>query len=204
VNIGYHPTIAWHEFGHNMMYRTANPTAYNWAYSASPFSLGIPQFAWGSHNPPDSQHPELAYNEGFANYFFVLLQDYYGITFNPYGWEDYFSGCNNYPTPTQSGCIAYPVGDQNESRVSTFFYRYTQEVLRPANNNINAQTAYGLIRARLWNVGQYNVSFSTAWFNWLQYTLPNGSYTENGQSYTYKALTKIIANQTYFALVGVP
>ena len=128
-----YPYISWHEFGHNMMYRTSNPTTYNYAYNNGPFSVTIPSFASGTHAVKVQQNGELAYNEGFANYFYVMLQKYYNYNFNSYGyvgWEnDYLKGCNG------SFCNAFPSGNENESRVSTFLYRYTNEALVSASIN---------------------------------------------------------------------
>ncbi len=189
-----YPYIAWHEFGHEMLYRTAIPSQYTWAYDfLGSFSAYAPTFAWGTHYVSQQQNVELAYNEGFANYFFVMLQDHYGINFNSWsyqGWEnDYLRGCNG------SSCNAYADGNQSEARVATFLYRYTNEVLKPANG-ITAQNAYGLIRSRLWASSYYSLSFSNAWSNWIQQTLPSDQ--------SYKTLTKSIATSTYFSLAGVP
>jgi hypothetical protein len=113
-----YPYIAWHEFGHNMMYRTANPNGYTTAYNGGAFSIALPAFAFGTHGIASQENIELAYNEGFANYFYVMVQDYYAYYFNSWGfvgWEDYYlRGCNT------ALCGAYPVGDQSEARVSTF------------------------------------------------------------------------------------
>jgi hypothetical protein len=108
---------AWHEFGHEMMYRTSNDAGYQLAYFRGPHEILqiIPQFAFGGHNLTEQQNPTLAYNEGFANYFYVMLQDHYGIPSPNYGFRD----CN-------SSFCAYPSGNENESRVSTFLYRYSR------------------------------------------------------------------------------
>ncbi len=186
-----YPYIAWHEFGHNMMYRTSKPDEYATAYAQGPNSVYLPLFAWGSHDIDLQENVELAYNEGFANYFYVMLQDRYDFNFNTYTTDSKFRSCNYYPS-----CNAYPIGDQNESRVSTFMYRYTQEVLRPANNGISAKAAYGLIRSSLWNAGQYNLSFSTAWDTKIKTTLPSIS--------NFLTATKAIADATYLTLTGLP
>jgi hypothetical protein len=212
-----YPYIAWHEFGHNMMYRTANPGTYSSAYNFGAFSISIPNFAIGTHYVYAKQNVELAYNEGFANFFYVMLQDYYDFNFNAYQSDTYyFRNCVNTPavpaTPITPfipaySCDAYASGIENESRVSTFLYRYTQEVLKPVNfqcgsttslidiecRKIAARGSFGLVRSRLWNVGYYNTSFSAAWINWLKSTLPSSS--------SYQTKTKDIATSTYFSLV---
>ncbi len=184
-----YPYIAWHEFGHNLMYRTSAPNPYSWAYGSGPFSITSPAFSWGTHGGYEQQNPELAYNEGFANYFYAMVQDHIGIYFNDiYGYP--FRDCN------LTSCSAHRVGNENELRVSTFLYRYTQEVLRPANNNISAREAYGKVRSTLWNIGQYNLSFSTAWDTKIKTTLPTNS--------TFLSATKSIADATYLTLTGLP
>jgi hypothetical protein len=184
-----YPYIAWHEFGHNLMYRTSAPNVYTAVYNTGYNSLTPPGFAWGSHGGYEQQNPELAYNEGFANYFYAMVQDHFGIYFNDiYVYP--FRNCNS------TSCSAHSVGNENELRVSTFLYRYTQEVLRPANNNISARQAYGKVRSALWNIGQYNLSFSTAWDTKIKATLPANSMFLN--------VTKSIANDTYLTLTGLP
>ncbi len=195
------PYIAWHEFGHELMYRTSNPSQFMYTYDQGAFTIFFPNFAWGSHNYNDKQHFELAYNDGFANYFYVLMQDYYNFDFNQYASDSYyFRECSNItavlPLIPEKICDAYRSGDENESRVSTFLYRYTQEVLVPANGNIGAQSAFGLIRSKLWNVGYYNTNLSTAWNNWLKVTLPSAN--------PYLIKTKKIATETFFSLAGLP
>jgi hypothetical protein len=192
-----YPYIAWHEFGHEMMYRTSYPGGYTSAYNGGAFSVAIPSFAWGSHDYAQKENVELAYNEGFANYFYIMLQDYYQYSFNSWvgGEEDrYFRKCNS------SLCGAHAVGNENESRISTFLYRYTNEVLyRPIsinpNNTVSAQQAFGLIRSKLWSVGYYNTNLTDAWKNWLKVTLPLDN--------SAKIKTKSIANDTYFTLDGL-
>ncbi len=124
----FYPYIAWHEFGHNMLYRTANPNAYQLAYGAGPFSVIIPQFAFGTHILSAQQNVELAYNEGFANYFFVVLQDHYGITFNPWLDDSFLRNCG-------VSCRAFSDGNQNESRISTFFLQIYARSAKPCKCN---------------------------------------------------------------------
>jgi hypothetical protein len=184
-----YPYIAWHEFGHNLLYRTSAPNAYTIAYNGGSNSVALPAFAWGTHGGYEQQNPELAYNEGFANYFYAMVQDQVGIYFNDiYGYP--FRDCN------LTSCSAHRVGNENELRVSTFLYRYTQEVLIPANNYISAREAYGKVRSTLWNIGQYNLSFSTAWDTKIKTTLPTNS--------TFLSATKSIADATYLTLAGLP
>ncbi len=192
----FYPYIAWHEFGHNMMYRTARPSGaggYTWAYDFGAFSIVSPAFAWGNHDIDQQENVELAYNEGFANYFYLMLQDNFNFNFAPWTNDSQLRGCNYFPS-----CAAHNVGNENESRVSTFFYRYTQEVVKPFNG-ITAQAAFGKVRARLWDIGAYNLSFSTAWSSRLK-TLHDSLPAES----PYRTLTKSIADATFFTLAGVP
>jgi hypothetical protein len=179
---------AWHEFGHELMYRTSNDAGYQLAFFRGPHEIFqiIPQFAFGNHGLIEQQNPTLAYNEGFANYLYVMLQDHYGIPGSGYSFRD----CNS------SSC-AYASGNENESRVSTFLYRYTQEVIKPANG-ISSIQAFGRIRASLWYIGHVAFGFSGAWDARIRpNTLPSAS--------SYLNTTKAIANNTYFSsLSGLP
>ena len=135
----FYPYMAWHEFGHELMYRTSNPSAFLWAYGQGAFSIYSPAFAWGTHYINTQENVELAYNEGFANYFYVMLQDYYNMDFSYWNGSKaddtyYFRNCS------KSSCIAYPVGNENESRVATFLYRYTNEVLPTLSINLMVLT----------------------------------------------------------------
>jgi hypothetical protein len=181
----FYPYIAWHEFGHNWVYRTAAPSGYQSTYDLGIGILGLPGFAFGTHYGTEQQNVELAFNEGFANYFYVMLEDHYNITFNPWLTSDNLRKCNR-------SCLAFQSGNENEYRVSTFLYRYTKEVLS-ASNSLGVQRNLGVLRSRLWNLGRYNFSFVEFWRDYLRSTLPAG----------YGSLTKQIADDTYFSLVGI-
>jgi hypothetical protein len=167
------PFSVWHEFGHELMYYTADEPAWQMSYSAGPHSIAFPVFAWGSHTGHEQQHPELAYNEGWSNYFGTLmaLSHGYVVGINGHDYSDALTRCNG------EGCSygpkVYPNGNENEMRVSTFLYRYNVEVLQAAFG-LGRRGAFGRMRERLWNVGRYNVDIHEAWEWWLQPTLPAG------------------------------
>jgi hypothetical protein len=183
------PYTAWHEFGHELMYHTTSPAGYWLAYFRGPFALTdiIPPFQWGSHGGSEQQNVSLAYNEGFANYVYAMVAE-----FNGFGTSSvpYFTQCNG-----TAGCSAYTNGDENERRVSTFLYRYSKEVLSPSTSSVNMLNSFNLIRSRLYGVNFMALSFSNAWQNWFQYTLPNDT--------TFKAKAKTIATDTFFTLSGL-
>ena len=153
----------WHEFGHELMYRTATQTNYLYWYTLGSFSESFPAFSWGTHSGYEAQSLDLAYNEGWANMYANLVwRDLYGNA--PLAYVN----CINDGIYTCSAAI-----DNNEQRVGTFLYRYINTVLTPTTaNGSNWQSAFGTLRLKLWNVGTYGIGLAQSWNNWLVATLP--------------------------------
>lgn len=191
-----HPFIAWHEFGHELMYRTSNDPAYQLAYFRGPHELLyiLPQFPFGEHNPINIQNPILAYNEGFANYFYALVSEKSGIVDTKWTWN--FTNCG-------INCGIPAVGEQNELRVSSFLYRYTNEVVKPANE-ISLQAAYGKIREQIWGFGHYALTFSQMWYFRIKTTLPTTVTPNYAQTTKNIAIETTFATSTTSSLVGLP
>jgi hypothetical protein len=168
------PFSVWHEFGHELMYYTATPSTWSYFYSLGSFSVVIPAFSFGSHSGEEQQDPEIAYNDGWANYFATMMATYYGQTvgINGYDSSSSLTACNG------TGCRYYghavwANGNENEMRVATFLYRYTLEVLQSAHG-LGPRGAFGRVRERLWNVGRYDVDIHESWQWWLRGGMPSG------------------------------
>ncbi len=161
------PLTIFHEFGHEVMYYTADPARYDAAFR-SPGAIFFPVFAFGSHDGYEQQNYQLAYNEGWGNYFGFLVMQYTGydassrIPFAYYACNGLSCNINGQPV--------WPGGGENEHRISTFLYRYTSEVLKPVLGSHIA--GFGAIRSKLWKVGKYNVDIHDAWAWWVKPTMP--------------------------------
>ncbi|NJK43314.1 MAG: hypothetical protein HC933_02790 [Pleurocapsa sp. SU_196_0] len=188
------PYIVWHEFGHELMYRTSTPDSYMWAFNGGAFSMTMPSFAFGMHDGFTQENYQLAYNEGWANYLYKTLSVHYGLSTTVYLYP--YDICSR-----TFSCSAWPVGGENELRISTFLYQYTDQVLRPNLGN-SFRNGFGAIRSRLWNVGRYNVDIHEAWPWWLRSSIPGGYVP--GSSLTWLDRTREIAYDTYMDLSRIP
>jgi hypothetical protein len=155
----------WHEFGHELMYRTASPSWYDVAYYAGYASFAIPSFHWGPHSLHDKEIYDLAFNEGWGNYFSNLM---YIKNFGSY--FSVFSYCTWYCT--NSGDVVWNVGGENESRVATLLTRYTQDVLQVWPSSISLEAAFGKVRSSMWNMGSYQVDLHDVWKNKIRNNQP--------------------------------
>ncbi|WP_216673633.1 hypothetical protein [Pyxidicoccus fallax] len=169
------PFTVWHEFGHELMYFTTSEATWYWAYDQGPLAITFPAFAWGSHSGYEQQNTELAYNEGWANYFGTLLAKWHGypVGGNGYDFSGTYTRCNGPGCTYGSAGLVWANGNENEMRVSTFLYRYNAEVLQAAYG-LGPRGAFGRMRERLWSVGRYDVDIHEAWEWWLQPTMPAG------------------------------
>jgi hypothetical protein len=153
------PFTILHEFGHEVMYFTSNPIAYGQAYG--PLAFNLPIFAFGSHDGVSQQNYQLAYNEGWASYFANCVLHALGrqdLTYNAsiYAMKPVVGEAVD---TTYYNDRVYKAGGENESRVSTFLYAYTDRVL---STGIGFDTAYGRIRGSLWGIGRYNLDIHEA------------------------------------------
>ncbi|RKH19223.1 hypothetical protein D7X74_07335 [Corallococcus sp. CA047B] len=169
------PFTVWHEFGHELMYFTTSPVSWYSAYELGALAITFPSFAYGSHFGTEQQHPELAYNEGWASYFGALLAQWHGypVGGNLRNFATTITGCNGAGCTYGDAGTVWANGNENEMRVSTFLYRYNVEVLQAAYG-LGPRGAFGRMRERLFYVGRYDVDIHEAWEWWLRPTMPPG------------------------------
>ena len=195
-------TTVWHEFGHELMYRTTTPNAYSFGVSQGVSYSLISSFAFGSHFGYEQQGYQLAFNEGWADYFAALVG--YSNSYSTYIFPSARS-CNGvcFMNTTSGTFSVYPVGGENEMRVSSFLFQYTKDILSP-NASISLQAAFGRVRNSLWNAGRYNVDIHEAWPWWIRSTLPGDTGAlPSAPSVSYTA-TKNLAINNYMDTSRIP
>ena len=97
------------------------------------------------------------------------------------------------------------MGGENESRVSSFLFQYTKDILASKPVSVSTvQTAFGKVRNSLWNAGRYNVDIHEAWPLWIRSTLPGGTGAlPSAPSVSYTA-TKNLAINNYMDTSRIP
>ena len=192
-------TTVWHEFGHELMYRTTTPGSYFTGIGGGFNYSYIPGFAFGSHYGYEQQGYQLAFNEGWADYFAALV-----------GWHNSYSNyifpsaryCNG--SCTMAGNFVYASGGENEMRISSFLFQYTKDILAASTPVTTLQVAFGKVRNSMWNGGRYNIDIHEAWPWWIRSTLPGGTGTlPNAPSSSFTA-TKTVALNTYMDTSRIP
>ena len=207
-----------HEYGHNVRYVTGVPWYfYNCLGAFLPCDPGFAALVGGyNHSPASSIPAQVAQNEGFAEYFYEMVkivnptqsrQNYttpYPIPTNPGNWgQNIFRDCS---TSNSCGFWSIPSGMTNEARVSSFFYRYTNEVLSCADGSKSDVAKFNRFMTGMMNtvVGELSQSVIGLWNNNLYRSFPTASYCPNEPDLTARRakLKQILTDTTIATLVG--
>jgi hypothetical protein len=210
------PGVSWltgdpliHEYGHNVKYYFGNQSLF--ASCLGAFGPCNPNFAPitdYSHYPEQSISLPKAVNEGFAEYFYEMVKDAYPQlvntnrsspipTYQANRSDFIYRACN-------LNCYL-PTGPGNEARISTFLYRYTNEILNCSQYGNSPAGRFRQLIIGLNETFSYDAGIFDLWNNYLYRSFPRYDYclNQSNLSVLRDKFLKIIKESTIVNSSGV-